>query len=160
VVLLIGFGPCQKSLKAILKGRASGARVVLVVVHAQSFSDIPPDVDFELPYPELRGLNIKRFVSVHVFASRRYDGLDVVRVVSPFHLYVIKPQRLLLRLISKQNASIPNTDATAQRGEQQHDCQNTLQKPHFQSTRGCTKDEGFGGRTFNNGRDSGKPCDQ
>ena len=80
----------------------------------------------------------------------------MIRVMCPLHLDVIESQRLFLRLISKHNATVPDAEAATQWDEQQHDCQNTLQNPHSQFTRGCSKDEGFGGRTFNNGQDSGK----
>jgi len=69
-------------------------------------------------------------------------------------------RRILFLLLAEQPALAPDAEAAAQGGEQQHDCQKTLEDPHFHVPSRTAKQEGFGGRTFNNGLDSDKPCDQ
>ena len=53
VVIRIGIRPFEKRIHAIFKGRASSARVVLVVIYPEAVPDIPPHINLKLPDPEL-----------------------------------------------------------------------------------------------------------
>jgi hypothetical protein len=84
----------------------------------------------------------------------------MIRIVSSFHLDMIQPQRLFFWLIGEYAAFATNSKAATQWHQYQHDNSNALQRPHFQTPRGSAEQEGFGGRTFNNGLDSQQTCDQ
>jgi len=68
---------------------------------------------------------------------------------------MIDSQGLIFWLIVENTALTADSEAATQWYEYQHDDHNSLQRPHFQTLRGSVEQEGFGGRTFNNGLDSG-----
>jgi hypothetical protein len=88
----IGIGPFEKRVHAVFKGRASGARVVLVVIYPEAVPYIPPYIDLKLPDSELGSLDIDLLVGLHVLPGRGKKRLDVIRIMSAFHLYVINSQ--------------------------------------------------------------------
>ena len=69
-----------------------GCRVVVLVgIYSETFPDVPPDINLELPDSLLGGLEVKWLVRVHVLPGGRDKWLDVVRVVGAFHLDVVDP---------------------------------------------------------------------